>query len=234
MCVGPIDGVPSRTGRGGVSNRKGLFTLGAKGVEFHRVVTEWLRIHADFRTTCDMIFGMKYVKRGYLQTQLITAVAAAESLHAALGLDPPLPEEEFAERRKKLIESVPNNQREWLHQKLGENNPTLRQRLLDLAKIPYAEIMSEMLPNPGSWAKATRDERNAVAHGGKNMTRDVPLLSAIVTTTTAVVLLNLLHQLGIPAARINTGLDDNRPLESAKFLANKQWPAAETLTRFYP
>jgi hypothetical protein len=211
----------------GVTNRKGLFTLGTKGVEFHRIVTEWLHIHADFRTTCDMIFGMKYLKRGYLQTQLITAVAAAESLHAALALDPPIPEEEFAERRRKLIESVPKNQREWLHQKIGENKPTLRQRLLDLARIPYAEVMSEMLPNPSAWAKATRDERNAVAHGGKNMTRDVPLLAAIVATTTAVVLLNLLHQLGIPAERIKAGLDYNRTLESAKYLANKQWPAAE-------
>lgn len=209
----------------GVTNGRGLFTLGVNGIEFDKIVSEWLRIHADFRTTCDMVFGMKYVKGGYLQTQLITAVAAAESLHAALGFDPPLPNEEFAQRRRQLLEWIQKDQRDWLHQKLDGNEPSLRQRLLDLAQTPYPEIIAELIPNSEAWAKATKDERNAVAHGGKSMTRDVSLLNAIVTTTTAVVLLNLLHQLGIPADRVRSAADDNQTLKSAKYLANKHWPA---------
>lgn len=207
----------------GVSTAKGLFSLGSEGVEFRRVMTEWFRIHDDFRATCDMIFGLKYVKDGYAQTKLITAVAAAESLHEALGLAPPISDEEFAERRKTLMASVPKHQREWLHQKLGNNAPTLRQRLLDLAAIPDDEIMALILPNPEAWAKATKDERNPVAHGG-NMTRDIQLLNAIITTTTAVVLLNLLHQLGIPKERVRMAIDYNRTLKSARYLATKQWP----------
>ena len=42
----------------GVTNMEGLFSLGTEGVEFDQVITQWLRIHADFRTTCDMIFGL--------------------------------------------------------------------------------------------------------------------------------------------------------------------------------
>ena len=136
-------------------------------------------------------------------------------------------DEEFEERRRKLIDFVPRDQRQWLNQKLGDNKPTLRQRLLDLAAIPDAEVMAAILPNPQAWAKATKDERNPVAHGG-NMTRDIELLSAIVTTTTAVVLLNLLHQLGIPKERMEMALDYNRTMESAKYRSNKQWPAVET------
>lgn len=208
----------------GVTNRAALFTLGTEGVDFATIVASWLRIHSDFRTTCDMIFGMKYVKGGYLQTELITAVAAAESLHSALGLDPPIPDEEFAARRDLLIESTPRHQREWLSQKLGRNEHTLRQRLLDLTGIAYPEIISEMLPNPAAWAKAAKDERNAVAHGGKGMSRDVSLLAAIVTTTTAVVLLNLLQQLQIPPERVEIALSQNKTLKSAKYLAGKHWP----------
>jgi hypothetical protein len=213
-------------GTEGVANRDALFTLGSEGIDFAGIVAEWLRIHADFRTTCDMIFGMKYVKGGYLQTQLITAVAAAESLHAALKLGPPIPDEEFAERRRRLMECSPKDQREWLSQKLGGNEHTLRQRLLDLASISYPELIAELLPNPEAWAKAAKDERNAVAHGGKDMTRDVSLLNAIVTTTTAVVLLNLLHQLRIPAERVRVALNQNRTMKSAKYLAGKHWPRA--------
>jgi hypothetical protein len=43
-----------------------------------------------------------------------------------------------------------------------------------------------------------QEERDPVAHGGKNMSSDVKLLNTIVKTTTAVVLLNILHQLRIP------------------------------------
>ena len=193
-------------------------------MKFDQVITEWMRIHADFRTTCDMIFGLKYVKDGYAQTKLIAAVAAAESLHEALGIDPPIPDAEFTSRRKKLLDSVPKDQRQWLNEKLGDNKPTLRQRLLDLAAMPDAEVMAAILPNPEAWAKATKDERNPVAHGG-NMSRDVSLLTAIIATTTAVVLLNLLHQLGIPKERMTLAIDYNRTLKSAKYLANKHWPA---------
>ncbi|WNG81723.1 hypothetical protein C6A86_026795 [Mycobacterium sp. ITM-2016-00316] len=212
----------------GVANRDALFTLGSEGVDFAGIVSEWLRIHADFRTTCDMIFGMKYVRGGYLQTELITAVAAAESLHSALKLPPPVPDKEFDERRKRLMECIPKDQREWLHRKLGANEHTLRQRLIDLAKIPYPDIIAEILPNPEAWAKAAKDERNAVAHGGQRMTRDVPLLNAIVTTTTAVVFLNLLQQLQIPAKRVKIALEQNRTLKSAKYLAREHWPAPKS------
>lgn len=173
---------------------------------------------------------MKYVKGGYLQTELITAVAAAESLHASLMLDPPIPDAEFAARRERLMECTPKNQREWLSQKLGQNEHTLRRRLLDLASIAYPEIIAEILPNPEAWAKAAKDERNAVAHGGKDMTRDVSLLAAIVSTTTAVVLLNLLHQLENPSERIKIALDQNRTLKSAKYLGGRHWPARSVQT----
>jgi ApeA-like protein len=51
------------------------------------------------------------------------------------------------------------------------------------------------------------------------------LLSESLTPSTAVVLLNLLHQLGIPKERMKLAIDYNRTLKSAKYLANKQWPA---------
>jgi hypothetical protein len=188
------------------------------------VIQRWLAIHTVFRTTCDLIFGLKYVEEGYAQMQLITAVAAAESLHEALDLDPPISDEEFNRRRKELLDSVPKDQRQWLSDKLGSNKPTLRQRLLDLASIPDAEVMAALLPNPVGWARATKNERNPVAHGGE-MSRDVRLLNAITKVTTGVVLVNLLHRLGIPKERLMMALDYNRTLRVAARHAREQWPA---------
>jgi hypothetical protein len=83
--------------------------------------------------------------------------------------------------------------------------------------------MHSLLPNVGAWAEATKSERNPVAHGG-NMSADVQRLRAITTVTTAVVLLNLLHQLGIPEERLMFAMVDNPTLSVAARLAREQWP----------
>jgi hypothetical protein len=79
--------------------------------------------------------------------------------------------------------------------------------------------MAALLPNPDAWAQATKNERDPVAHGGKKMSGDVRLLNA------AVVLVNLLHQLGIPKARLMLAFDYNRTPKVAARLAREQWPA---------
>jgi hypothetical protein len=52
-------------------------------------------VNSRFRAAFDVILGLRYVERGYLQTQLITAVAAVESVHAASVFEPPMPNSEF-------------------------------------------------------------------------------------------------------------------------------------------
>ncbi len=70
-----------------------------------------------------------------------------------------------------------------------------------------------------------QEERDPVAHGGKNMSSDVKLLNTIVKTTTAVVLLNILHQLRIPKDRLIFAVYDDPTLASAAKLAKEQWSA---------
>jgi hypothetical protein len=207
-----------------IETRKALFTLGTEGVEFETLVPRWWEVHSQFNVTCDMILGLQYVRGGYLQTDLITAVGAAEALHEGLDFGPPMPKSEFKALKTALLEQVPEKHKTWLREKLGHNTRTLRTKLLDLAKTPDPEVMAVVLPNLDAWADATKKERDPVAHGGKNMSSDVKLLSAIVKTTTAVVLLNILHQLHIPKERLMFAAYDNPTLASAAKLAKEQWP----------
>jgi ApeA N-terminal domain 1/Apea-like HEPN len=176
-----------------VETREAFFTLATEGVDFDTLIPRWVSVNNRFRTTCDMILGLRYVKRGYLQTQLIAAVAAAEAMHAAMEFDPPMPNSEFKALKKMLLEAVPADRRQWLREKLASNKQPLVTQLTDLAAIPDQEVMRRLVRNVDAWAKATKDERNPVAHGG-DMSADVQLLSAITKVTEAVVLVNLLHQ----------------------------------------
>ncbi len=208
----------------GVRGGDALFTLGVEGIEHQILIPRWFEVREKFRITCDMILGLLYIKGGYIQTQLITAVAAAQAMHEALALDPPMPDSEFKALKKALKKDVPDNRKQWLSEKLGSNTHTLRQRLLDLASQPDAEAMRQLLSNPDAWADAAKNSRHLVAHGGKSST-DVNLLYAITKVTTAVVVMNLLHQLRIPRERLMYVTDNNRALREAASLSRRYWPS---------
>jgi hypothetical protein len=204
-----------------------LFTLAVEGVDFGTVVPRWFEVREQFRIACDMILSLIYVPGGYIQTQLITAVAAAEAIHEALKLDPPVPNPEFKALKKSLVDSVPANRRQWLREKLGRNTHTLRQRLMDLATLPDGQVMQMLLPNPEGWADAATKSRNLVAHGGQSSS-DVHLMSAITEVTITIVIVSLLHQLGIPTERVMYALTTSSRFERAARLARAQWPAVSS------
>jgi hypothetical protein len=57
------------------------------------------------------------------------------------------------------------------------------------------------MPDVEHWAARTARARNDLAHEGKTPRHTVEELVAIVDVTTAVVILNLLHELGLPSER---------------------------------
>ena len=206
----------------GVQVSEALFTLGTDGVEFETVVRCWLTVREQFSATCDMIVSLVNGQGTYLETQLITAVAAAEAMHEAMGFNPPIPRSEFDALKKELRKQVPANRQQWLSEKLGRNKHTLRQRLLDLAAVPDDDLMTQLLPNPQGWAEAAKRSRDLIAHGGEAST-DVDLMYAITEVTTAVVLVNLLHQLDIPKDQTRYSLTTRGRLERAARLARRHW-----------
>ena len=138
--------------------------------------------------------------------------------------DPPIPNTEFKDLKKELLQHVPEERRQWLREKLGRNSHTLVQRLIDLASLPDTNMMRHLLPNPEAWAQATKRARNLVAHGGESRA-DVLLQYAITQVTRAVVIVNLLHQLNIPTERLEYSLTENSTLREAVRLARENWPA---------
>jgi hypothetical protein len=72
-----------------------------------------------------MMLSLIYGSDGYIQPQLITAVAAAEAFHQALKLEPPISDEEFKALKNALKSVTPDDRKQWLNEKLGRNGHTL-------------------------------------------------------------------------------------------------------------
>jgi ApeA-like protein/HEPN superfamily Apea-like protein len=197
-----------------------LFTL--NDTRFDLVLTRWIYMQKRFITACNMLLGLRYISRSFIENQLTTAVGAAEVFHRTLEKKPPVPAEEFAAMKKQIRDCVPAGRRQWVDSRLW-NEPSLKERLIDLATTPDSEIMNRLVPNPKAWAKATAQARNGIAHRGK---ADLDEMYAFVTVTTAVVLMNLLLQLEIPKERLVWALIDNDTLSGAARLSAKYWPAS--------
>lgn len=75
--------------------------------------------------------------------------------------------------------------------------------------------MGILLPDPERWAKKSTRARNDLAHTGHSSGHTIEDLYAVVKVTAAVVLLNLLHDMGLTSDRQRTILRDNSDLRLA-------------------
>jgi hypothetical protein len=69
------------TAPGAIAN-DGLFSL--RDIEFADVLPTWRTVVQRHTATCNMVLGLHDEGGGYIQTQVLTAVTAAEAMHKAL------------------------------------------------------------------------------------------------------------------------------------------------------
>jgi hypothetical protein len=74
--------------------------------------------------------------------------------------------------------------------------------------------------DPAVWAKAAKDARNNLAHVG-TAENDLEHLHAVAEVTAGVVVLNLLHELGVPQDRLRKAVEENPVLSHAARLARE-------------
>jgi hypothetical protein len=193
---------PSVVGRNdakAVDHHRVFFTCDA--LPFEEIVPRWCEVHERLQSATNMVLGLRYAPARYVENNLLTAVGAAEVLHRGLGIDdPPIPSEEFKPMREAMLAQVPDAYKERIRSSL-RNDPTLRDRLYALAARPDREAMSLLVPDVDRWARRTTRARNDLAHEGRTPNHSFEELIAVVEVTTAVVILNLLNELGLPAER---------------------------------
>ena len=194
-----------------------LFTC--EHVSFADVVTRWWQARQALRAACNMVLGLRYAPARYLEGNLLTAVGAAEVMHRALGMEKQrMPQEEFDALRERLLACAPDEHKSWIRGSI-RNDVTLRERLRDLAGRPDSEAMVRLLPDVEEWARVATQARNDLAHTGLTARHSIDELLAAVRVTTAVVIMNLLQELGIPEGRQREVVGENSELRHIAELA---------------
>ncbi|GAA4421874.1 hypothetical protein GCM10023169_15370 [Georgenia halophila] len=182
-----------------VDHHRMFFTCDS--LPFEEVVPRWCEAHDRMQAATNMILGLRYAPARFVENNLLTAVGAAEVLHRGLGIDAkPFPKAKFKAMREAMLAQVPEEHRDRFKREI-RNDPTLRDRLHALAARPDQEAIALVMPNVGHWASRATKARNDLAHEGRTPNHSFEELIAIVEVTTAVVILNVLHELGLPAER---------------------------------
>ncbi|MCX5203208.1 hypothetical protein OG897_17370 [Streptomyces sp. NBC_00237] len=172
-----------------------------EALPFEEIIPRWCDVHARLQSATNMVLGLRYAPARYVENNLLMAAGAAEVLHRGFDIDePPIPSEDFKPMREAMLAQVPEEYRKRIRGSL-RNDPTLRDRLYALAARPDQEALSTLVPDVDRWARRTTRARNDLAHEGRTPNHKLEELAAIVDVTTAVVLLNLLNELGLPAER---------------------------------
>lgn len=182
-----------------VDNHRAFFTCAS--LPFEEVVPRWCEAHGRLQAATNMILGLRYAPARYVENNLLIAVGAAEVLHRGLDIENfPIPANEFKRIREAMLAQVPEEHRKRFKEAI-RNNVTLRDRLYALAARPDADAIGLLMPDVDRWAERTTRARNDLAHQGRTPDHSLEELIAVVEVTTAVVILNVLHELGLPADR---------------------------------
>lgn len=192
---------------------------------FEDVLPRWCEAHGTLNAATNMILGLRYAPARFVENNLLTAVGAAEVLHRNLRIDQkPFPKAAFTAMREAMLAQVPDEHRDRFKGAI-RNDPTLRDRLQALARRPDQEAIAQLVPDVGHWARRTTRARNDLAHEGRTPNHSIEELIAVVEVTTAVVILNVLHELGLPAERQREIVQEH-PQMRATFRLAGEWLVA--------
>lgn len=188
---------------------------------FEQILPRWSEKYEQLRSAINMVSGLRYAPSSFIENNLLTAVGAAEVLHRGLHIETkPIPEVEFNKIRDNMLEKVPETYRKR-YRAVIRNEPTLRDRLLDLAERLDREVVELLIPDFHYWAKRTAKARNDLAHEGKTPKHSLEELVAVVEVTKAVVVLSLLNEIGLPIEQQLKIVEEHPRLQMVRSWAEK-------------
>jgi hypothetical protein len=206
-----------------VDHHRVFFTC--ESLPFEKVVPRWYEAHGRLEAATNMILGFRYAPARFIENNLLTAVGAAEVLHRGLRID----DEAFscggvhgnARRDARARPRGAQRQAQGSH----PQRPGARDRLHALAARPDQEAIALLLPDVAQWAKRAAQAGNDLAHKGRTPNHSFEELIAVVEVTTAVVILNVLHELGLPPERQREIVQEHPQLRATSEAA-RDWPVA--------
>jgi len=187
-----------------------LFAFKHLSSNFELYIRNWFYKARLLRGVYDLYFGTLRAPKMYLRNQFLNLVQAIESYHRQTIRNVELEKDIHEKRINSILESVPNEYKSWLNQKLAySNEPSLRQRMGDVTSS-NSEILRRFIDNCDEFIQKIIVTRNYFTHNDKELekeaVREEELYPYILKLRTLLEIL-LLQELGFTSRDIERSLD---------------------------
>ncbi|TWF80047.1 hypothetical protein FHX44_115984 [Pseudonocardia hierapolitana] len=209
-----------------VADHQALFTL--KDISFADLLPTWFEMVDRLGPVIGMLLGQRYMARSFMENRLITAVAAAEGLHRRLLPDQTyVSHEQFDAMQAALVKAVAPEHRQWLTSRLW-NEPSLKQRLMELVDRLGPEVVHPFIPKANRWARAATEARNVLVHRFDVDPSDDPptgpVMYALAELTSAMITLSLLQEIGLSTSKLTALANHHQSFQWVREEASKYVP----------
>lgn len=147
-------------------NHDMLFSFLDIRAEFAQVLGDWLVKRSEFRSVMDLFFAVENSNGTYLENDFLNFTQALEVYHRKRFCAPVNPKiiREHEAKKRAVVNSAPEEYREWLNNRLKiDNQVRLNQRLLELFKHTEA-VVSKLIKNGDEFSKRVTKTRNFLTH----------------------------------------------------------------------
>jgi hypothetical protein len=206
-----VDG-PSIVGPQARGWYEALFLLERSPVPFEQLVPKWFELSRSWGPLIDLFLVLDYAPPAHIETQFINVCQAVEGYHRAVFTTTVMEPTEHRKLVKALLDSAPENRRDWLRGVLANSNePSFKRRIDELVERA-GSVVRPLIGTRPKYAARMRDNRNNFAHW---LAKEPPAydvateLDDLIRVTRYVLAACLLQDLGWSEAQVEETLRPN-------------------------
>ena len=130
-------------------------------------IKKWFAVFDEYQTIVHLYRSLFYSNRLFIETRFLNIAQALESLHSLRFGSLEFPKSEFDAKKKKVLDSTPEELRDWVKRALNNANyKSFASRISELLK-EKSEYFLGLIDDIDLFAKRVRDTRNEFVHHGK-------------------------------------------------------------------
>lgn len=188
---------------------------------FPAVIAKWFEYHERLDAVLSLYFAVLFNPSLYINHRFLFLAQALEVYHSthAEFVGCVQPKADFRERRDRIVQAVPPEEKEWLEEKLHyANQKTLAQRLSEILAKNKTEA-DQFISNLQCFAAAVKNTRNYHTHFDEELkekgkvTDDMEALVRLVSQMETLLSVCILKDLGITGAPIARIIDRYKKME---------------------
>lgn len=176
-----------------------LFAKSDIQTDFGELVDRWLHMITDIPMVCNLYSSVTSIRERYIEEEFLNLAQTAELYHRSKFNSCVIPKAEWKGKIRRILKSIPENERLWLKEKLAySNSPTLHDRLEKLLN-ELEPTTSILVADSENFAKMVKETRNYFTHwDAKRQTKaaSYPDLYFVTRTLRYLIAACLLRELG--------------------------------------